>query len=258
MLYQAVYQQLYRVFDKTFIHDSYASRESKGTHAGVRRFAVFARKVSANHTKPAFVLKCDVRKFFDGIDHALLLSLISKKITDEKLFELVQTIVRSFEMMHGKGLPLGNVTSQLFANIYLNEFDQFVKHTLKAKFYIRYCDDFVILDENRAVLFQHVGAIRNFLRKSLFLELHPNKVSIRALRQGTDFLGYVSLPHHRVLRTKTKQRRLKKLTLLSKSIASEEDFEPVRPVIESYLGIVSHCKGEQLKRTIKTMFEKWL
>ncbi len=119
VLYQAVYQQLYQVFDKTFIHDSYASREGKGTHAGVKRFEDFARKVSSNYTKPAFVLKCDVKKFFDGIDHGILFALISGRITDERLLELLQVVIGNFWIpafagMTKYGLPLGNVTSQLF------------------------------------------------------------------------------------------------------------------------------------------------
>jgi len=235
VLYQAVYQQLYQIFDKSFIHDSYASRKGKGTHAGVNRFEVFARKVSANYTRNAFVLKCDIRKFFDGIDHTLLFSLVSKKITDQDVLALIHRIISSFETAQNKGLPLGNVTSQIFANIYLNELDQFVKHTLKAPYYIRYCDDFVILDNKHMVLEQLVEKIRTFLREKLLLELHPNKVTIRKLRQGTDFLGYVSLPHYRVLRTRTKRRMLARINPKN---------------LPSYLGLLSHCRGEKLRRQI--------
>ena len=134
VFFQAVYQQLYPIFDKSFIQDSYASRECKGTHAGVRRFNAFARKVSANYTRPAFVLKCDVRKFFANIDHEILLSILSERISDTAIIPLLKNIVGSFSTPHlsfspskegdrQKGLPLGNVTSQLFANIYLNELE---------------------------------------------------------------------------------------------------------------------------------------
>jgi len=267
VFFQAVYQQLYPIFDKTFIHDSYASREVKGTHAGVRRFEVFARKVSANYTRHAFVLKCDVRKFFDHIDHSLLFALISKRITDERVLALLKSILGSFSTPHrpnwipasvgmteGKGLPLGNVTSQLFANIYLNELDQFVKHWLKARYYIRYCDDFVMLHKSREVLEAWISNIRDFLRVRLSLELHPHKVTIRKLRQGTDFLGYVSLPHYSVLRTRTKQRMLKRLVVLAQGIRTKEDFETALPVISSYLGMLSHCKGEKLRKEVVKLF----
>lgn len=256
ILYQAVYQQLYRIFDKTFIHDSYASRESKGTHAGVRRLAVFARKVSANYTRPAFVLKCDIRKFFDGIDHHLLLFLLAKKIADPMLLGLLGEIIRSFHTLPGKGLPLGNVTSQIFANIYLNELDQFVKHALKARYYIRYCDDFVIVNQSRVVLEELTQKIRDFLYENLRLLLHPDKVTIRKLSQGMDFLGYVSLPYYSVLRTRTKRRLLRRLTLLARNIKTKEDFLSAFPVISSYLGMLSHCKGYRLRKRIKTLFRQ--
>ena len=257
VFFQAIYQQLYHIFDNTFIHDSYASREGKGTHSGVRRFEVFARKVSANYTKPAFVLKCDVRKFFDNIDHTVLFRLIVKRISDEKLLTLIHRIISSFETTGGKGLPLGNVTSQLFANIYLNELDQFAKHTLKASYYIRYCDDFVILNQGINSMEELTEQIRDFLREKLFLELHPRKVITRKLRQGTDFLGYVSLPHYLVLRTRTKKRMLKRLASLAQNIITKEDFENDSPVIQSYLGMLSHCKGEGLRRVIENWFQKW-
>ncbi len=184
VLFQGVYQQLYQIFDRGFIHDSYASREGKGTHAGVKRFEIFAKKVSANYTKPALVLKCDIRKFFDGIDHSILFALITRRVSDERLCSLVRNIISSFQTTEGKGLPLGNVTSQLFANIYLDELDQFVKHHLKIKCYIRYCDDFVILGNDRSVLEHITGNIRAFLRETLLLELHPCKVTIRKLMQA--------------------------------------------------------------------------
>ena len=257
VLFQAVYQQLYPIFEKTFIHDSYASREGKGTHAGVKRFEVFARKVSANHTCSAFVLKCDVRKFFDRIDHQTLYTLLAKKVSDMQLFSLLRTIIGSFETSTGKGLPLGNVTSQLFSNIYLNELDQFIKHGLHARYFIRYCDDFVMLSDNLGVLQGYLRAISDFLSQRLFLELHPHKVTIHKLRQGTDFLGYVSLPHYSVLRTKTKQRMVKRLSALAKSIATQEDFEQALPIINSYLGVLSHCKGTRLRAQAMGLFEKW-
>lgn len=238
VLFQAVYQELYQIFDKSFIHDSYASRECKGTHAGVNRFETFARKISANYMKPAFVLKCDIRKFFDSIDHAILFSLISRRITDEKFFALIRMAISSFEIAPHKGLPLGNVTSQIFANIYLNELDQFVKHALKVKYYLRYCDDFVILENNYALLEESVKKIHNFLCERLLLELHPHKVSIRKLQQGTDFLGYVSLPHYRVLRTRTKRRMLRRV--------SEKN-------VVSYLGLLKHGKGSRLKSMIQQL-----
>lgn len=252
VLYQAVYQALYPLFDKHFIHDSYASRDMKGTHRGVGRFKVFAKKVSGNHRRPAFVLKCDVRKFFDSIDHTILLRLLAqniptKKSPDSRLHTLLERIIRSFEASPGKGLPLGNVTSQIFANIYLNELDQFVKYELRARYYIRYCDDFLLLSASREELQDWTQQIGAFLKQKLALSLHPNKVTIRKLHQGCDFLGYVSLSHYRVLRTKTKNRMLKNISALAVAAkASEVSEEQFHNSLASYLGMLGHCRSKKV------------
>ncbi len=235
VLYQAVYQKLYPLFDPSFIHDSYSSRDGKGTHRGVKRFEEFARKATRNYSHNAFALKCDIRKFFDSIDHAILLNLIRKKCKDHFLISLISKIISSFEAASGKGLPLGNVTSQIFANIYMNKLDQFVKHTLMAKYYIRYCDDFVIIDESKEKLESYISRLSEFLKNDLSLELHPRKISIRKISQGIDFLGYVSLPYYRVLRTKTKRRMLKRIC--------EKN-------LSSYLGMLTHCKSLQIRKAI--------
>lgn len=138
-----------------------------------------------------------------------------------------------------KGLPIGNLTSQIFANIYLDQLDQFVKHTLRVTHYFRYADDFIIVHDDPVYLLDIVRSIAGFLKDVLALELHPQKVEIRKLRQGIDFLGYVILPHHIVLRTKTKKRMLKKL--------SEKN-------LPSYLGLLQHCNGYRLSTDIKHGF----
>ena len=157
----------------------------------------------------------------------------------DNLFELIKRIIFSFEKTGGKGLPLGNVTSQLFSDIYLNELDQFVKHELKAKYYIRYCDDFVILNDSFDYLDYCLDKIRDFCSENLLVNLHPDKVEIRKLKTGVDFLGYVSLPHYRVLRTKTKRRMLNRVS--TKNVAS-------------YLGMLKHCKGEKIEEQISRLF----
>ncbi len=135
----------------------------------------------------------------------------------------------------GVGIPIGNLTSQLFANVYMNEFDQFIKHNLRIKYYLRYCDDFVILSNNEDQLKKVIIVIEKFLNENLKLRLHENKVCIRKLKQGIDFLGYVILPHHTVLRTKTRRRMLKKLTRENSS---------------SYMGILGHCDSYELQKQI--------
>ncbi len=251
VLHQAIFRVLYPVFDKHFIHDSYSSRLGKGTHAGVIRLEKACRKVTKNWKVSAYTLKCDVRKFFESIDHAMLRRLIVNKISDPDLLWLVDSIFASFEKEKGKGLPLGNVTSQLFANVYLNEFDQFVKHVLKARHYFRYCDDFVIVRRDRYMLENDIESIRKFLKEQLSLDLHPHKVEIRKVRQGTDFLGYVTLPHARIVRIKTKNRILRKITEGREKIQdgkiSEDTFNGI---LVSYRGITMHARSRRLRSHI--------
>ncbi len=261
VMHQVLFRVLYKVFDKHFICDSYSSRDDKGTHRGVSRLNDAIRKVSRNWKKTAWVLKCDVRKFFDSVDHDVLRELIVQKVDDKNVLWLIDIIFSSFEKEKGKGLPLGNVTSQLFANIYLNELDQFAKHKLKAKHYFRYCDDFVIVHADKIFLENAISKIREFLKDNLQLELHPNKVEIRKVSQGIDFLGYVILPHAIVLRTKTKRRISRKIkegaVAYNKKRISQDTF---RSVITSYLGVFSHAKSKKatvyLQKIINNLLEK--
>jgi retron-type reverse transcriptase len=254
VLHQAIFRALYPIFDKHFIYDSYSSRNYKGTHAGVARLISACRKETKNWRQNAYALKCDIRKFFDSIDHKILRELIIKKVTDPDLLWLIDIIFESFEKQSGKGLPLGNVTSQLFANIYLNELDQFAKHVLKARYFFRYCDDFVIVDSNKTHLQSLLPRIHKFLADTLQMELHPNKVEIRKIQQGVDFLGYVVLPHAMVVRTHTKQRIIRKMKQAYKDFIqqkiSKETFENKKA---SFLGVLSHGRNRKLSRRIKNM-----
>lgn len=219
-------------------------RNFKGTHRALNRFAHFARKVSRSHKRTCWVLKCDIRKFFASIDQAILIKILKKHISDPDIIWLIQRVVESFESTGlGKGLPLGNLTSQLLVNIYMNEFDQFIKHLLKVKHYIRYADDFVIMHNELDVLQEILPKIHDFLEDNLKLSLHPDKVFIKTVSSGVDFLGWVHFPDHRVLRTTTKQRMFKRLVQTSKK----------PEVLRSYLGLLSHGNTEKLREEIETM-----
>ena len=220
LVHQAVYTVLTQIFEPRFIHDLYSSRLGKGTHAGVNALRKMTLKVSRNYTRQCWALKCDVRKFYDSVDHESLIWLLGKVIDDEAAMWLIKEIVGSFhqEGTPGKGLPIGNLTSQIFTNIYLSELDQFLKQRHRMKYYARFTDDFVLLSENKAILEQILPAIEQFLGSHLKIQLHPNKISLRPLHQGIDFLGYVTLPHHRVLRTTTKRRMKRKLGGWMKSL----------------------------------------
>lgn len=141
--------------------------------------------------------------------------------------------------MPNKGLPLGNLTSQLLVNVYMNEFDQFVKHQLKQKYYIRYADDFVFLSDNKAELEHLIPKIKEFLETKLKLNLHPDKVYIKTFASGVDFLGWVNFPKHRVLRTATRRRVIKRIK-----------GNPKPETITSYLGVLKHGNTEKLRSMV--------
>lgn len=260
VLHHAIFRILYPLFDQSFIFDSYSCRIGKGTHRAVLRLESFCRKARGHQMSfldircpksgNIFALKCDIKKFFESVDQDILLKLIRHKIKDRNSLWLIEKIIRSFP----KGLPLGNVTSQLFANIYLNELDQFIKHNLKEKHYLRYCDDFIVLRGNKNHLQKLIPKIDDFLQISLCLKLHPDKIIIRKLSQGIDFLGYVILLHHRVLRTKTKKRIFRKLYSkneeLQNGTISEESFNQS---LQSYLGVLKHCSSWKIKEKLQEL-----
>src|SRR3989344_558276 len=247
LLHHLIYQELYEYFDSKFIHDSYSCRLNKGTHKAINRFRDYTRKVSKNNTKTCFVLKCDIKKFFASIDHQILKSILSRGILDTEVRWLLGQVIDSFSARQGladstraKGLPLGNLTSQLLVNIYMNDFDQFMKRELKVKYYIRYADDFVILQNNKTELENLLPKISNLLSESLKLSLHPDKVYIKTLASGVDFLGWVHFPEHRVLRTTTKRRMLKNL-----------QENPKKESRQSYLGMLKHGDTYKLEQKLK-------
>ncbi len=238
LLHHAIYRVLYPFFDRTFIADSFSCRVGKGTHAAINRFQAFSYGVSRNNTRTCWVLKCDVKKFFASVDHTTLIGILGRYIQDLRLLELLKEIISSFSSEPQIGLPLGNLTSQLFVNIYMNEFDQFVKHKFKAEHYVRYADDFVILSSDRPWLEAQILPIEHFLREKLRLTLHPDKLFIKTLASGVDFLGWVHFPDHRVLRTATKRRMLARLHAKS---ATE--------TIASYRGLLGHGNAYKIMRS---------
>lgn len=251
IVHHLLYTFLYKLFDRSFIYDSYSCRLNKGTHKGVKRLEVFARKVSQNYTTDCWALKCDIKKFFASVDHEILLTLLKKKIKDEDIIWLLKQIIYSFhsEQGVGKGMPLGNLTSQVFANIYLNELDQFVKHKLKTKYYIRYADDFLFLSDKNE-FYQYTSILVNFLNENLKLELHPKKIVLRKLDWGIDFLGYVVLPYYIVPRTKTKRRIFKKL----KEKIGSENFNQS---MQSYLGYLGYANSFKIIQQLENQIWFW-
>lgn len=241
VLHRAIYRKLYPFFDKLFIADSFSCRNEKGTHKALKRFEVMARQVSKNNTKTCWVLKCDVRQFFASIDHRVLMRILGERIADEKIMWLLTKVISSFSSSTPcVGLPLGNLTSQLLANVYLNELDQFVKQKLRVRYYIRYADDFVLLSNDKLELRKWLYAISDWLSQELKLWLHPNKVSISTMAAGVDFLGWVHWPEYRVLRGVTRKGMLR----VVKNGASKES-------LASYKGMLGWGNGYKLQCQLK-------
>lgn len=240
LLHHAIHRKLYPFFNPLFIADSFSCRVNKGTHRSMDRFRRFARSVGRNGTRTCWVLKLDIRKFFASIDHNVLLSILYSRVPDLSTMWLLERVISSFTGNGlGKGLPLGNLTSQLFANVYMNELDQFVKQRLHAKHYVRYADDFVLLSNDRAQLAEYLQKIDVFLKEKLLLQLHPKKIELRTLSSGVDFLGWVHFPDHRILRTVTKQRMFRRLT-----------EKPTEPVFSSYSGLLQHGNARLLSNQL--------
>ncbi len=236
VVHQAIVNVIEPLFEERFIHDSYSCRVGKGTHAAVRRLRKFAHQTSKNNTKTIHAIKCDVRKFFASINHVILLQLLSKRISDPRVMTLLRNIVTSFSVSPGTGIPLGNLTSQLFANVYLHELDWYVKQTLRVKQYLRYCDDFIMLTSSRKKGFALAGQVDAFLRKNLKIELHPDKIHVRTWTQGFDFLGYILLPYATIIRPDTAHRMVRRVT---------------KKNVSSYLGLCTYANAYRLTSTIR-------
>lgn len=238
------------IFDRGFIFDSYACRSSKGTHKAVDRYTEFARKNT-------YVLKCDIQKYFQSIDHEFLLDAVSRKIKCPDTLWLIRKIIGTRKdrkvvlyfpgddmftpVERPKGIPIGNLTSQFFANVYLDGFDHFVKERLKRRYYIRYVDDFVVFGNDKKRLSEIKAQTETYL-EALRLRLHERKCRVYRVADGVPFLGYRVFPTHRLLNKENAlgmRRRLKKMTRQYRK--GEIPLEKVDQRIKSWIGHARHA-----------------
>ncbi len=242
ILHHLLYSETYTYFDQKFIYDSYSCRLEKGTHRALRRLREFSDEVSTNNHQTVWVLKCDIRKFFASINHLILKSILAKYLEDQDLLWLFSQVIDSFHTSGktGVGLPLGNLTSQLLVNIYMNEFDQFVKRDLKVARYLRYADDFLFLSGDKKYLENLRPKLDDFLEQRLKLSMHPKKVFLTTLASGVDFLGWVHFPEHLILRTVTKKRMFRRL-----------DKNKTALTRNSYLGLLKHGHAHKLEEKVR-------
>lgn len=228
VVHRLSYDYLVEIFDKIFMFDAWSCRKGKGLTGAIDRAQQFMGKY-----KNGFVWRADIRKFFDNVDHDILFQLLKRKVRDKKALFLFKEIIDSFEVKVCIGMPIGNLTSQIFSNIYLNELDRFIKHKMKRKAYLRYGDDFVIFSKDRNELLQIKARIIDFVENKLNLDLHAKNNLIVETRHGLKFLGVVLYPSGHKL-SKRNQTRIKNRINLRNS--------------GSYWGVVSkHGKSEKIK-----------
>lgn len=265
VVHHLVSKILEQIFDPTFYPHSYSCRINKGSHKAVRAFVKMTRQASFNNSCVLFALKGDIKKFFASIDQSVLLEILAKRIKDPEFLSLLENIIKSFNdepslgpLFPTKGMPIGNLTSQLFANIYMDPLDQYIKHILKIKHYIRYADDFVILSSEKNYLEKLIPQISNFLDCKLKLSLHPKKVTIRNYYLGIDFLGYVILPYYIIPRTKTRRRIFRKIYQKIQQLNSgETNHLHIQQAMQSYIGYLSHANSYLLIQQLKNQLMFW-
>ena len=239
-------------FEKLYIVDTFACIEGRGTHKAVDKMQEYLRKADKEF-EDVWILKCDIRKFFFNVDREILYNLIKRKIKDKYFLELTRKII--FYNEEKVSIPIGNYTSQIYANIYLNELDKYIKEVLKVKYVVRYMDDFVILLNSKERAKEYLEKIKVFLKENLKLELNAKTAYFKA-KQGVNFCGFRIWKTHRLLREQSKKkmkRKLKNFEKLYKEDRIELDY--VLACINSWRGHAKHCNSYNL---VNKMFEKFV
>jgi hypothetical protein len=224
------------IYERCFCFDSYATRKGKGVHAAVKRVQFFLK----SHE---YFFKSDVEKYFDSIDHEVLLNILSRKIKDRSLLLLCSVIIQS-EGVNGKGLPIGNRTSQFFANVYLTPFDYFVQEQLKPGGYVRYMDDFVLFNRNKQTLKAFIPQMEAFLAAYLKLDLKPSATFLNNRQNGLSFLGTRIFPGLIRLRPENLRRMVQRIRGREGAFAAGEIEETVfLQSMNSYWAMLSYYAG---------------
>lgn len=264
------------IFEKKFIYDSYACRKDRGTHFGLKRLKKFlqAARTCSGKNAEIYVLQCDIRKFFPSVSWKILFEIIEKTINSPQTRDLIQKIITIHSAFGGKmvlvepdeaivlvkerrGLPIGNLTSQLFANIYLNELDHFVKENLRERWYGRYMDDFFIISPSEERLKIVREEIRTFLKEKLELNLHPKKVNIKNVQDGVSFVGYRVFYDHILIRGSTLLRFQKKYRKYKKILKKGKiTQEYLRAVENSFKGHLRHANAWGLRKKLFACYSK--
>jgi len=286
IVHHLIYNAIYERFSKSFILDTYSCIPKRGTLFGANRVNSFAQRLTRNYSEDAYFLKADIGNYFNSINKDILFEQIKRRVFEPWLIELIEKVIyhdpktnvfkksskKLFEALPSykslynaainKGLPIGNLTSQFFSNIYLNDLDQFVKHVLKCKFYGRYVDDIILLHKDAGYLNWAYGEINKFLRDKLDLWLNHKKKNMNKISKGFDFIGYYIAPGHRHLRRRTVKKSFKAVEKWeqNKNRFEKEELIKFRNTINSYLGMYKHVNGYNIKKELSqkatTLFTK--
>jgi RNA-directed DNA polymerase len=232
VVHRLLYEYLREIFDKTFIYDAWSCRENKGLIKAIKRSQEFLRRNPSN-----YFWRTDIRKFFDNVNKEELLKIIQRKVKDIKAIEIIKAIIFSQETETAYGIPIGNLTSQIFANIYLNELDRFIKHDLKIKYYLRYGDDFFILADNYDKLKKTRIKVKDFLSDKLWLEINCHHDIIIKVSRGLKFLGAIIYPDILLLNRRNRKRLIERINLSNISSYSGliRQYEPKKVTELNYL-----------------------
>lgn len=282
IIHHLIINKLNPLFEKQFIYDSYSCRVNKGTHFGISRVMRFIRRCSQNYQYPCYILKLDIEGFFMHINKSILFdrlqSFINAKYTQPDkslLIELCKKIIDNdptknciikgkktdwndlppsktlFHSPENCGLPIGNLTSQVFANFYLDSFDHYIKHQLKMKYYGRYVDDFVMVHHDKEYLKSLIPQMNNFLSSELKLTLHPKKFYLQPYQNGVRFLGTIIKPKRIYIGNRTKGNFHKTIETWNKTIHEKKlNTEEFISSINSYLGMMKHYNTYKLRKNM--------
>jgi len=260
VVHHALCNAIEPIFERSFIYDSYACRLGKGTHKAVDRFTEYARRFR-------YVLKTDIRKYFPSIDHEILFAKLERKIKCPDTLRLIGMIIdgsnRQEEVntyfpgvdlftpfQRKRGIPIGNLTSQFFANVYLNDLDHYAKEALGCRGYIRYVDDVTVFDDDKKRLWDISRRLAEFLIRER-LSLHPDKTFVLPVTEGVDHLGYRVYPTHRRLRRDNVWRFLRKIKKMHELYACEKiDMDEINASVQSWLGHARHADTQGLRTKI--------
>lgn len=248
VVHHAIFNAIEPIFERSFIHHSYACRIGKGTHRAVKQAQIFSRRHS-------YFLKCDIRKYFARIDHDILKVILARIFKDADLIWLLNTIMDSAESEDvGKGVPIGSLTSQHFANLYLDKLDHYIKDSLRIKGYLRYMDDFILFGDEKAELHLLHSSIRSFLSDELKLELKEKATIIAPVLEGIPFLGFRIFPQVIRLKQENKKRALNKLKSRSRTFKAGKISE--EKYTQSLMSITEHLKIGNTYNLRKDIFSK--